>query len=256
MNKIKINFQYQYLGPEIGVVPYIHVGYINELAQEKDAVEILNERIKQISYYYGKTLEGKDFKVHNKKDIPTNVQYPFNRKNLDYNKVIEFQDDGIETLVKKVILDTIKTMGSGLEIYFCNYEEQKILTSSTTQANDLNDEKMKNALISNIHLNKEVEYECNYGIEDKVRIISMVMVKLDESFKTRKIGFSLEKDIPHNSIEFDIEGLSFELIKIKPNYEEIVYNSVLKHVMILNEKIAQKIEENNKKIIFIKSRKK
>ena len=251
MRKVKISVQYKYLNHDVGAIPYINIGYINDSNEEMDAVDVLYQKINAFlvpntGYYYGHTVDGDDFRVSEKKNIPKNVKYPYFYKKAKYNNIEDFKNSDVEILVKKNILESLKSFGSSVAISYCNYEMNGNIVSDTATISDLNTEKANNSLISEIHLNGDLESQCNYSDEDKVRFVSMLIIHLYESCVVRKIGFLADKEQLYGAVEFEVNGLSMDFIKNIPNYEEFVCNTVLNQVNLVNQAVMTIEKQRNK----------
>lgn len=241
MNKVKVNFHYQYLGEELGAIPYIHIGYVNESGEEKDALEVLYERtaraeIPHTGYIYGKTEDGEDFKVENYSDVPKNAQTPFYGVQPEYGDLYEYGEDDIETVIKNAAIEVAKALGTGVSISYSVYDDAGYFSTSTEKPEDFKDEKLKNALISGIRLSSNISTKNNFSLEDKVRLISIFMSKLFEIVRKRKLGFTADNNT-NASIEFEVEGLSLDLIKTMPGYDSVIQNAVLNHSRNFSRKV-------------------
>ena len=210
MKKARINLHYRYLGPSVGAIPYIHVDYINDFNESRNAMETLYER------------------------------------RVGDNSVEDYHKNSIEKSIKESIVDVVKSLGDGLVISYCNeIAPGSFESNSTSDLSVFDDEKMKDALISGVALKFDTQMMSTLSANDKVRLISMVMVKLFESIRTKKIGFSAEKDLEELSVDFDIDGLSLDLIKNLSNYGEVVYNVAANHVAQFNKKAEMETMVNN-----------
>ena len=208
MKKIRINFHYRYLGPDIGAVPRIYVGYVNDEGKELDSLEVLYDRSAR----------------------PEISETDYTSKDL-------------ETIIKKAIIEVVTALGKGFEVSISNKEKGYCTDGPVEELSDLKKERYKNAVISSVGLNMEVIR--NYGMEDKAHIMAIAMTKLFESVKRRTIGINADNALAESPIEFDIDGLNLDFIATMPNYTEVVYNVALNHVKSFNNRVALEMKARN-----------
>ncbi len=248
MKKVKINFHYKYLGPDIGAVPYIYLGYIDELGNEKNALEVLYDRrsnaaLPHTGYYYGEDTDGNSFKTENREDIPSNVKYPYMQKMSDYNPLADYEASDIETIVKMAIIDIAKSYKSGVEVIISQDLDSGF---STERIDDFNSESIKNAVVYGVSLDDKIECDKNIRIEDKISIISSIMVKLFEASRKRQIGFGKSNHELNDLLSFEVEGLNLDLIKDMPNYTDVIYHVALNHSKDFTQRVNREMQERDR----------
>lgn len=253
MKKIKISVQYKYLNDELGTFPYVHIGYINDSNEELTASDIIHKKISDAKvpdtgYFYGDTIEGKNFKVYKIKNVPSNANKPIFYKKAMYNNIENFSDNDIEMIIKKRIIDTIEHLGHDFDISYSSYDSNSKIIFAKENALDFIKRDSNKFLIDGIHLKDSVETQYNYSIEAKLGVMAMLIVKLYETLVAQKLGFSVDNDNIDELIEFDLFGLSLDLISKFPNYETVVCNTLLNQTGLIAENVSNESRKSSKSV--------
>ena len=260
MQKIRISVQYKYLNDELGTFPYVHIGYVNDLCEELTASDIIQKKISSskvpnTGYFYGTTLEGEEFKVGKIKNVPSNANKPICYKKPEYDNIEEFSGNNIEMIIKKRIIDIIEQLGNDFDISYCSYDSNSKIIFDKENVLDFIKKDSNKFLIDGIHLKDSVEVQYNYSIEAKLGVMAMLIVKLYESLIVQKLGFSIDKNSIDGLVEFDLFGLSLDLISKFPNYETVVCNTLLNQTGLIAQDDTEDVEKSNKKVkVKIKKR--
>ena len=119
MVKVKINIKYEYVGEEVGSVPFINVMYINSDNEELDAIQTLQNRrlshvIPNSRYFYGKTKDGKKFKSDH---IPSDAIYPVHAHPYEYYDIQDYKFNDVEMIVKRLATESNE---EGISYYYYN----------------------------------------------------------------------------------------------------------------------------------------
>lgn len=259
MKKVRISVQYKYLNDEIGTFPYVHIGYINDSNEELTASEIVRKKISaakvpNTGYFYGTTIEGEEFKVSKIKNDPSNANKPIFYEKAIYNDIDKFSDNDIEMIIKKRIIDIIEHLGYGFDISYSSYDSNsKIIFNKENVMNFVKRDSNK-FLIDGIHLKDSVETQYNYSVEAKLGLMAILIVQLYESLVVQKLGFSVDKNNIDRLVEFDLFGLSLELISKFPNYETVVCNTLLNQTGLIAQNVSDESIKSNKSVKVTKKK--
>lgn len=253
MHKIRISVQYKYLNDEFGTFPYIHIGYINDSNEELTANDIISKkissaRVPNTGYFYGTTVDGEEFKTGKIKNVPSNANKPIHYKKPMYNNIEEFSNNDIEMIIKKRIIYIIGQLGNDFDISYSSYDTDSKIVFDKENALDFIKKDSNKFLIDGIHLKGSVETQYNYSVEAKLGVMSILIIKLYESLVVQKLGFSITNDNIDGLIEFDLFGLSLDLISKFSNYETVVCNTLSNQTGLVAKNVSDESIKSNKKV--------
>ena len=261
MQKIRISVQYKYLNDEFGTFPYVHIGYINDLDQELTASDVIhkkisNAKVPDTGYFYGTTVDGEEFKVGKIKNVPVNANKPILYNKPVYDSIEDFSSNNIEIIIKKKIIDIIEQLGNDFDISYCSYDSNNKIVFDKENVLDFIKRDSNKFLIDGIHLKDSVEVQYNYSIEAKLGVMAMLIVKLYETLIGQKLGFSADKNNIDGLVEFNLFGLSLNLISKFPNYETVICNTLLNQTGLIAQEVSDESTKSNKPVkVRIKKKK-